>query len=58
MPQIRIIGGDDKTYAKFDDLVEFKDFDYEKEMRAAWVDEIGVVVNGKIKFKIKAKREF
>ncbi len=58
MPQIRIIGGDDKTYAKFDDLVEFKDFDYEKEMRAAWVDEIGVVVNGKTKFKIKAKREF
>ncbi len=58
MPQIRIIGGDDKKYAKFDDLVEFKDFDYEKEMRAAWVDEIGVVVNGKTKFKIKAKREF
>ncbi len=57
MPQIRIIGGDDKTYAKFDDLVEFKDFDYEKEMRAAWVDEIGVVVNGKTKFKIKAKRK-
>ena len=33
MPQIRIIGGDDKKYAKFDDLVEFKDFVCRPAMR-------------------------
>ena len=57
MPMIRLKGGDDNVYSKFDDLIEFKDFDYAKEMNAVHVDRIEVVVNEKTKFCLKAKRE-
>ena len=56
MPEVRLRGGDDKNYCKFDDRIKLSNFDYEKEMNAVYVDRIEVMVGNKKIFTLKEKK--
>lgn len=56
MPEVRLRGGDDKNYCKFDERIKLINFDYEKEMNAVYVDTIDVMVGNKKILTLKEKK--